>query len=487
MFNSSSIRRYSYETSERSSSSSFLGTGFLCCGPCFEGSLYYAGIDVGSYSNNNTRNLLQGDAFDIVIVEGQDGNLYQNSDFLVSFTSNRKYDNHQIVMEIEKADDTGNDKTNHNSNDVSTAWFPIVRAGSAEFRGTVMDESENDTTAHEFDARRFWGCCHLESGNAKPAKLSSLNETDTTTTRTASTCRDGSSASNGAIDDATNKLKPFLRPGRNPIRYLLLDELTVVGVAEANIFLWKYDDTLVVSDIDGTITKSNARGAIDTIVTTKYQHVHHSICNLLYRLTTQPKTHIVYITSRPLSLATSTRKFLDLVRQEEARLPEGPILGFGGKFSQLLVMELVSKTTHHFKSETLWKQIVQPFRRATNDANYELFFAGFGNTVMDMQAYHAVGMDLNRIFKINKRSEIVTFDKRSEYPLHAIEMSQLMIDNNTNNKNTVSLKFPSRKWLKDRMGTVYSGYADPRLHAHLFDHGKHRTAEEGEVILQPRG
>jgi phosphatidate phosphatase PAH1 len=371
MSNASNTRRYSYEASDRSSS--FLG-GALCCGPCFEGSFY--GVDIGSYGNR--QNLVQGDAFDIVIVESEDGNLYQNSDFLVSFTSNGKYDNHKIVLEIEKMDAA--------DHDVSKAWFPILREGSAEFYENVSEESENDSI-NGYDSQRFWGCCHPDTGIPRPAKLSSLNTTDTATTTmtTPSSTRDGNHTKNKTIDDATNKLKPFLKLGRNPIRYLLLDELTVVGVAEANIFLWRYDDTLIVSDIDGTITKSNARGAIDTIITAKYQHVHHSICNLLYRLATQPKTHIVYITSRPLSLATSTRNFLDLVRQEEARLPQGPILGFGGKLSQLLLMELVSKSTHHFKSEMLWKQIVQPFRCATNDAIYNLFVAGFGNTVMDMQ------------------------------------------------------------------------------------------------------
>lgn len=371
MFNASSSQRYSYERTERSGS--FLDCA-LCCGPCFEGSLYSGKIDFGGAYNQS--NFVQGDAFDIVIVESEDGNLYQNSDFLVSFTRNGKYDKHQIVLEIEKTD-------SDDDRDVSKAWFPIVRQGSAEFYENVSDESDSDS-ANDFDARRFWGCCHPDSGSARPAKLSGLNASDTETTT--STPRNGSYHRKSTCDDdATSKLKPFLKRGRNPIRYLLLDQLTVVGVAEANIFLWRHDDALIVSDIDGTITKSNARGAIDTIVTTKYQYVHHSICNLLYRLATQPRTQIVYITSRPLSLATSTRKFLDHVRQEEARLPQGPVLGFGGRFSQLLLMELVSKTTHHFKSETLWKQIVQPFRRATNKEVNQIFVAGFGNTIMDMQ------------------------------------------------------------------------------------------------------
>jgi phosphatidate phosphatase PAH1 len=51
----------------------------------------------------------------------------------------------------------------------------------------------------------------------------------------------------------------------------------------------------VVSDIDGTITKSNARGVIDTIFTENYQYCHEGICNLLSNLAEQPNTQIMYV------------------------------------------------------------------------------------------------------------------------------------------------------------------------------------------------
>lgn len=97
-------------------------------------------------------------------------------------------------------------------------------------------------------------------------------------------------------------------------------------------------------------------------------------------------------------------------------------------------------------------------------------------------------MDLNRMFKINRRSEIVTFDKFSGNSSSSTkEMSHLMTDdrNCTGTTDKFFLKFPSRRWFKDRMGTVYSGYADPRLLSILIDPAKQLTEEqEKEVIVR---
>lgn len=225
-----------------------------------------------------------------------------------------------------------------------------------------------------------------------------------------------------------------------------------MGIANANIFLWKQSDSVVVSDIDGTITVSNARGILGTIITNQYTKVCHvGICNILSTLSSS--SQIVYVTSRPIALVNQTRQFLSSLKQGNKTLPDGPLLGFGGNLHQLLLMELVSKTTQKFKTGKLWQQIVQPFRRATNnDPDSPVFVAGFGNNFMDMQSYHAVGMDLDRIFKINKKSQIITFDKPNM---------------TSPQSNSVELAFHPHQWYKDRIGTKYDGYTDPRLISRL--------------------
>lgn len=44
------------------------------------------------------------------------------------------------------------------------------------------------------------------------------------------------------------------------------------GVTEALIYLWKYDDKIVVSDIDGTVTRSDVVGHISNVLYIDYTH-----------------------------------------------------------------------------------------------------------------------------------------------------------------------------------------------------------------------
>ena len=80
-----------------------------------------------------------------------------------------------------------------------------------------------------------------------------------------------------------------LKYGKNEIRYEVFTALQVsfryslfraktidnfqgTGVTEALIYLWKYDDKIVVSDIDGTVTKSDVVGQLSNVLYIDYTH-----------------------------------------------------------------------------------------------------------------------------------------------------------------------------------------------------------------------
>lgn len=378
------------------------------------------GKQEGSNSSSSSISIKEGTAFDVIVVEGEDGTLFHNSDFLVSFKGEKKdkgggshNNTNTIVMKIEKSQEGDGDAT------ADARWFQINNGGG--------DDDANDAD-------------NGEESNDAPSS------------------------------DPMVALKSILKPGRNPISYFLLDaQGRPIGVAKAYIFLWKHDDSIVVSDIDGTITKSNARGVLGTIVTSQYGKVcHEGICHLLTALSA--KSQVVYVTSRPIALANQTRKFLSNLRQQQSgdeSLPHGPLLGFGGKMPKLLVMELVSHTTQKFKSGKLWQQVCKPFRQATNnDPNSPVFVAGFGNNLMDMQAYHAICMDISRIYKIDKKSQIVTFDKKINGDGGDGDGDG---DGQGGNKTSSSnvddgdFTFPPHDWYKDRIGTEFNGYTDAKL------------------------
>jgi len=262
-------------------------------------------------------------------------------------------------------------------------------------------------------------------------------------------------------------------PGRNLIRYILHQNKdgkeTVIGTAEAYLFLWSVHDQCIISDIDGTVTRSDVRGVIDSILTESYSHIHDGVCQLFHDVIehgksthdghSQPTTTIdhvtsmwqqspprkgqirmLYLSSRPMSLIHSTRKFLssmtqsslksstdlhetkgnDTVSASDVKLPAGPIFLHTGNLSKVLVTELVYKSTHEFKADTLARQVVIPFIAAGK--KNRVFIAGFGNKKTDYLSYRMVGLESRDIYIINKRS-ILTSARHEEECDHKTEVS----------------------------------------------------------------
>ena len=403
----------------------------------------------------NKQQMKEGTAFDVIIVEGgEDGSttLYENSDFLVSFKG-------------EKVDNGGTIIDNCDPNKIIVMEI-------------VQDRDETTTSTSE----KVW--FQINKGRGGDNNV------------------DGGGDGDEEEELSLVSLKSFLKPGRNPIRYLLLDKQRkiVLRAAQANIFLWNYQDSVVVSDIDGTVTKSNAKGSFGTIVTKQYGKVcHDGICHLLTTLskhkssksTSSSTIRVVYVTSRPISLANQTRQLLSGLKQQgkdndESNLPDGPMLGFGGKMSKVLMMEVISHTTNEFKATILWQQVVKPFREANaknnnnnnNNDSAPTFVAGFGNTFKDVQAYHAIGIDLDRIYMINKKSQIVSFDKKID------------TDNDNNNSITCAAApdptddnfiFQPEKFYKDRIGTEFNGYTDAKL---LYQFGFYDSDEDKKAQIK---
>lgn len=248
----------------------------------------------------------------------------------------------------------------------------------------------------------------------------------------------------------------ILNYGRNLIRYILFNEQKErIATAEAFLYLWSARDSVIVCDIDGTITKSDVRGVLDTVVQDNFKHVHNGVCKFFnelvdsFELNRQKRegnrggqVRLFYLTSRPLSYISQTRKLLVGLSQEYADtsfgLPPGPIMCHRGSLSTVLHSELVSKNVYEFKADVLARQIVLPFVAAIgnckqklgasesfdnqsdmiwrsesdlseltlNAADDRLFLAGFGNKVTDAKAYELAGVDRRDIYIINKESRI---------------------------------------------------------------------------------
>ena len=72
-------------------------------------------------------------------------------------------------------------------------------------------------------------------------------------------------------------------------------EYKPIDSVNAYVYLWNVQDHVIVVDIDGTLTKSDVRGVISTIVKKDYTHVHDGMCKFfsdLVNLTRVPKHNI---------------------------------------------------------------------------------------------------------------------------------------------------------------------------------------------------
>ena len=122
----------------------------------------------------------------------------------------------------------------------------------------------------------------------------------------------------------TNDISPQksldLKQGANSITFSLSSGIVACS---ARIFLWDCNDHIVVSDIDGTITKSDALGHVFTMMGRDWTHLGVA---KLYTDIRRNGYKIMYLTSRAIGQADSTRGYLKGINQNNYQLPEGPVV-----------------------------------------------------------------------------------------------------------------------------------------------------------------
>lgn len=190
--------------------------------------------------------------------------------------------------------------------------------------------------------------------------------------------------------DQLKKLE--LKPGANSMTF-------TVGRATcpASMFYWSSDVPIVISDIDGTITKSDALGHLLNIVGRDWTH---SGVAKLYTEIVANGFNILYLTSRSVGQADMTRGYLNGINQEGWKLPKGPVILSPDRTFSALRREVYLRKPEVFKMACL-RDILSLFPGKTNP-----FYAGFGNRFTDALSYRTVNIPSTRIFTINSNSEI---------------------------------------------------------------------------------
>lgn len=177
--------------------------------------------------------------------------------------------------------------------------------------------------------------------------------------------------------------------------------------AEFDIWVYNPDDQLVVMDIDGTITKSDLTGYIQTVFMGLYTYVHYGLVEFLNELCSSFSYHFIYLTARPFAHKKETMQLLRSVRgqrQKDLDLPEGPLFAMKERVIMALYREVILKDTVLMKADAL-THVVDVFKLAGCN-KLSPFALGVGNKENDAIAYNSAGIPADKIFLIDPQSKI---------------------------------------------------------------------------------
>ncbi|KAL3071729.1 hypothetical protein niasHT_035630 [Heterodera trifolii] len=182
-----------------------------------------------------------------------------------------------------------------------------------------------------------------------------------------------------------------LNYGSNDARFTITTKYQGTAWCSCHIYLLKWYDKLVISDIDGTITKSDVLGHVIPAIGGTWAH----------------------------SGSHYTKTYLQNFAQGSRTLPDGPVLLSPSSVLMAFRKEVIERKPEEFKIACLTDlkslfPVGQPF------------FAGFGNRETDVKSYLAVQIPPERIMIIDPQGSLRRADNKaggyvSDYPTLAMD------------------------------------------------------------------
>ena len=210
----------------------------------------------------------------------------------------------------------------------------------------------------------------------------------------------------------SNQLKQLnLKKGQNKISFVYSDDSNDIQTLESYIYLWNYTDKIIISDVDGTVTKSDVLGQILPFFGQDWTH--NGTAELFSKIY-ENGYKMVYLSARAIGQSEYTKNYLYNIFQSNKGLPAGPLLlSPDGLFSSLK-REVIDRIPQILKIN-----ILTEIKNLFPQNNFP-FFAGFGNRNTDAIAYRAIGIDLNKIFIINTNSDVVQLNNKQQKTYESI-------------------------------------------------------------------
>jgi phosphatidate phosphatase LPIN len=196
---------------------------------------------------------------------------------------------------------------------------------------SVMTESSSSTTLVQSDS-------FTDKLNEPIDTVSSVNE-DNSNLSSASDAEENPDekrlSANGQIPKRKTKYRKKLRlssdeimnlnlhEGSNEVLFSVTTAYQGTTTCKCHIYLWRYDDRIIISDIDGTITKSDVLGHILPIIGKDWAQ--SGVANLFTKIK-KNGYKFLYLSARAIGQARVTREYLRSIRQGDICLPDGPLL-----------------------------------------------------------------------------------------------------------------------------------------------------------------
>ena len=210
---------------------------------------------------------------------------------------------------------------------------------------------------------------------------------------------------------SSNQLKQLdLKEGPNEICFISRTASSGIQSLKASIYLWPSTSKIVISDIDGTITRSDVLGQVLPFFGKSWAH--EGVTELFTEIAKRGYK-MVYLTARAIGQSTITKNYLDTLIQEKKSLPPGPLFMSPDGIFTSLKREVIEKKPHLLKIPLLTE-----IKNLFSDGS-KPFFAGFGNRETDGIAYRYIDIPLNNIFIIDTSSKVLRLGdtKKTTYKL----------------------------------------------------------------------
>lgn len=205
-----------------------------------------------------------------------------------------------------------------------------------------------------------------------------------------------------------------LKDGQNIIAFSFSTRVLGKQEVDAHIYLWKWNARIVISDVDGTITKSDVLGQVMPLVGKDWSQ---SGVAGLFSAIEENGYQLLFLSARAIVQAYLTRSFLKNLKQDGKGLPSGPIVISPDGLFPSLYREVIRRAPHEFKIACL-EDI-----KALFPSDYNPFYAGFGNRDTDELSYRKIGIPKGKIFIINPKGEVAInhcIDVKSYTSLHTL-------------------------------------------------------------------